>query len=98
MARRKPRRNSPFKPRLPETDEPPSLTQLEEFSQRMKSRPRPLPCMQQKNLIRRMGRGSYSSKGYRLLSTGAFCRVSAQRLSLNRVGSVSIRTRGLDTG
>ncbi len=33
VARRKPRRNSPFKPRLPETDEPPSLTQLEQFSQ-----------------------------------------------------------------
>lgn len=33
MARRKSRRNNPFKPRLPETDEPPSLTQLEQFSQ-----------------------------------------------------------------
>jgi hypothetical protein len=33
VARRKPRRNSSFKARLPETDEPPSLTQLEQFSQ-----------------------------------------------------------------
>lgn len=33
MARRKPRRNSSFKPRLPEAGEPPSLTQLEQFSQ-----------------------------------------------------------------